>query len=49
MAEAYCVKCKKQSKMVNDKKITTKNGRHAITGNCHKCGTKMYKFVKASK
>ena len=44
--EAYCVKCKKKREMKNTKEVTLKNGRHAISGICAVCGTKMFKFVK---
>ena len=44
--KAFCVKCHKQREIKNEKEITTKNGRHAKTGVCPVCGTKMYRFVK---
>ena len=47
MDTAYCVKCRKKSKMKGGKVITTKNGRKALRGECATCGTKMMKFVKA--
>jgi hypothetical protein len=34
---AFCVKCHKQREIKNAKEITTKNGRHAITGVCLVC------------
>ena len=42
--EAYCVKCKSKRDMKDDKQITMKNGRQAITGICTTCGTKMFKI-----
>lgn len=42
--QAYCVKCKSKRDMKNDKQITMKNGRQAITGTCTTCGTKMFKI-----
>ena len=44
--EGYCVKCRAKREMVKTKKITTSNGRNAISGNCKTCGTKMMRFVK---
>ena len=40
------MKCKTMKEISNEKKTKTKNGRSAIKGNCHVCGTKMFKFVK---
>jgi hypothetical protein len=46
MAEqAYCVKCRAKSDMVDEKKVTMKNGRPAVKGKCAKCGTGMYKIL----
>ncbi|MFZ0326363.1 MAG: DUF5679 domain-containing protein [Nitrososphaeraceae archaeon] len=42
--QAYCVKCKSKRDMKDDKQITMKNGRQAITGICTTCGTKMFKI-----
>lgn len=43
--EAYCVKCKAKSVMVDPKEVTMKNGRKAVQGKCSKCGTGMYKIL----
>jgi len=43
--EAYCVKCRTKSEMVNAKTVTMKNGRPAVQGQCAKCGTGMYKIL----
>lgn len=40
-----CMKCKSTQKMDNFKKVTMKNGRPAAKGNCHVCGTNMYKIL----
>ncbi len=46
MAEtAYCVKCKAKVEMNNGQKVTMKNGRPAMKGNCGKCGTGVYKIL----
>ena len=44
---AYCVKCRTKSEMANAQKVTMKNGRPAIKGQCSKCGTGMYKILSA--
>lgn len=43
--EAYCLKCKAKKTMDNAEKVTMKNGRPAIKGQCPDCGTGMYKIV----
>ncbi len=42
---AYCVKCKKKTEMVNAEKVTMKNGRPAMKGQCKECGTGMYRIL----
>ena len=42
--QAYCVKCKTKRDMKNEKQVTMKNGRGAISGTCSICGTKMFKI-----
>jgi predicted GH43/DUF377 family glycosyl hydrolase len=44
---AYCMKCQAKREMKNPVAITLKNGRPAIQGICPKCGTKMFRIVKA--
>ena len=44
--EGYCCKCKHQRDIKSPHDVVLKNGRHAVTGLCSKCGTKMFKFVK---
>jgi predicted GH43/DUF377 family glycosyl hydrolase len=44
---AYCVKCRAKREMKNPRAITLKNGRPAIQGICPRCGTKMFRIVKA--
>src|SRR4029078_9401855 len=41
---AYCVKCKAKRDMLNEQKITMKNGKPATEGKCPVCGTKMFKI-----
>ena len=43
--EGYCVKCKAKREMKDTKKVTMKNGRHAMKGKCANCGTGMYKIL----
>lgn len=47
METGYCMKCKMKRDMKAAKKVVNK-GRHAVTGNCKKCNTTMYKFVAKS-
>jgi hypothetical protein len=42
--EGYCVKCRSKKEMKNPKTVTTKNGQSATSGECHICGTKMYRL-----
>ena len=46
--EIYCVKCKQKTDTENIGKTTTKNNRLAIRGNCEKCNTEKYMFIKQS-
>jgi len=46
---AYCVKCRTKREMKNPVAVTLKNGRPAIQGICPRCGTKMFRIVKAGK
>lgn len=41
----YCVKCKDKKEMKNAQKVTFKNGRPAMKGNCPTCNTVMYKIL----
>ena len=47
--EAYCVKCKAKSEMIDHKevKMKAKGGgtRPAMKGKCKKCGTTMFKIM----
>jgi len=45
--EGYCVKCKSKREMKDQKSITMKNGKPAVTGTCAVCGTKMFKIGAA--
>ncbi|MFC1942747.1 DUF5679 domain-containing protein [Chloroflexota bacterium] len=42
--EAYCVKCRAKMEMKDPEKITMKNGRPAVKGTCHSCGTNMFRI-----
>jgi len=42
--EAYCVRCKKKTKIQNPQEVTMKNGRAAVQGTCEICGTKVYRI-----
>ena len=43
--KGYCVKCRKESDMVEANQVTMKNGRLAAKGKCTVCGTGMYKIL----
>ncbi|MDD2523356.1 MAG: DUF5679 domain-containing protein [Endomicrobiia bacterium] len=45
MAEARCMKCKKQVEVKNPEDVIMKNGMKAIKGVCPDCGTKVFKIV----
>ena len=47
--EAYCVKCRKKSEMVNAEEVTMSNGKNAMRGKCRVCGTGMYKILGKKK
>lgn len=42
--QAYCVKCKEKREMKDAKEVTMKNGKSAMSGQCPKCGTKMFRI-----
>ena len=45
----HCMKCRKKVETISPpEKITTKNGKPALTGQCKECGCKVYAFVKMS-
>lgn len=44
MTQGYCVKCKKKQEMKNEKRVTLKNGKPAVKGQCPKCGTNMFRI-----
>ena len=45
MAEARCMKCKKQVEVKDPKDVVMKNGMKAISGVCPVCGTKVFKIT----
>ncbi len=42
---AYCVKEKAKKPMLDVQEVTLANGKHALTGVCSSCGTKLFKFL----
>jgi hypothetical protein len=42
---AFCLKCKKKTKMVNIQNVTMKNGRKAQKAKCSVCGGGVYKIL----
>jgi DNA-directed RNA polymerase subunit RPC12/RpoP len=49
MAEARCMKCKKQVEVKDPKDVVMKNGIRAISGVCLHCSTKVFKIVGKNK
>ncbi|MBU0548826.1 MAG: hypothetical protein KJ838_00665 [Candidatus Omnitrophica bacterium] len=49
MATGYCVKCKSSKEMKNEQKVTMKNGREALKGQCTSCGTSMFRILGKAK
>jgi len=47
MASMYCVSCRAKIEVANPEKVTMKNGKPAIKGNCPDCGTGMYRIGTA--
>jgi DNA-directed RNA polymerase subunit RPC12/RpoP len=45
MAEARCMKCKKQVEIKDPEEVIMKNGMKAIKGICPDCGTKVFRIV----
>jgi DNA-directed RNA polymerase subunit RPC12/RpoP len=45
MAEARCMKCKKQVEVKDPKEVVMKNGMKAVSGVCPECGTKVFKIL----
>ena len=43
--EAYCLKCKKNTKNINPKILSTSNGKSMIS-KCGICGSKKSRFIK---
>jgi hypothetical protein len=44
VTQAYCVKCKTKRDMKDEKQVTMKNGKQAVSGTCTVCGTKMFRI-----
>jgi Zn finger protein HypA/HybF involved in hydrogenase expression len=43
--EGYCVKCKSKKEIKNGVKVTMKNGKKAMKGQCPTCGTGMFRIL----
>lgn len=43
---AYCMKCRTKREVKGPKPIVHSNGKHAITGVCSACGTKIFRMGK---
>ena len=44
--ESYCLKCKKNTKMINPKSSSSSNGRAMILSKSAICGSKKSRFIK---
>jgi DNA-directed RNA polymerase subunit RPC12/RpoP len=49
MAEARCMKCKKQIEVKEPQDVVMKNGMKAISGLCPYCSTKVFKIIGKNK
>jgi DNA-directed RNA polymerase subunit RPC12/RpoP len=49
MAEARCMKCKKQVTIKDEENVTMKNGLAAVKGVCPTCGTKVFRILGKAK
>jgi len=45
----YCVKCKKKTEMKDGQRVTMKNGKPALKGQCAVCGTTINAILPADK
>ncbi len=45
----YCVKCKKKNELKDAQKVTMKNGKPALKGQCVVCGTTVNAILPADK
>jgi hypothetical protein len=45
----YCVKCKKKTEMKDAQRITMKNGKPALKGQCSVCGTTVNAILGSEK
>ena len=44
--ESYCLKCKKNTEIINPNASSTSNGRTMILSKCAICGSKKSRFIK---
>ena len=47
--ETYCLKCKKNTKNIDPKFLSTSNGKSMILSKCAICGSKKSRFIKNQK
>jgi hypothetical protein len=45
----YCVKCKKKTEMKDAQRVTMKNGKPALRGQCSVCGTTVNAILGSEK
>ena len=44
--ESHCLKCTKNTENINQKILSTSNGKAMILSNCAICGSKKSRFIK---
>ena len=44
--ESHCLKCTKNTENINQKMLSTSNGKAMILSNCAICGSKKSRFIK---
>ena len=45
--QIYCFKCRTKTDTPEAQEVVLKNGRTAVTGQCHVCGTKKFRMGAA--
>ena len=47
--KSYCLKCKKDTEIINARFSSTSNGKTMLLSNCAKCGSKNSRSIKNQK
>jgi hypothetical protein len=43
----YCMRCRERRSIVEPEEVVTESGRHAVSGSCAECGTRIFRFVSS--